>query len=164
MRRALVLVLLPLLAVVVPSRIAVAGDWSWPVIGPVIRGYDPPDTPFGSGHRGIDIGAAVQTTVVAASPGVVSFAGPVDGQLFVSVDHGAGVVSSYSFLSAVHVRKGDLVAADAPIALSGAGHAGVSPAHLHVGVRVNGEYADPLAFLGPPSVASIVRLAPLRAG
>jgi murein DD-endopeptidase MepM/ murein hydrolase activator NlpD len=40
-------------AAVGPAR--AAGDWSWPVVGPVIRAFDPPDTPFGSGHRGIDI-------------------------------------------------------------------------------------------------------------
>ncbi|HET7928822.1 MAG TPA: M23 family peptidase, partial [Actinomycetota bacterium] len=35
-----------------------AGTWAWPVQGPVIRGFDPPDTPFGAGHRGIDIAVA----------------------------------------------------------------------------------------------------------
>jgi murein DD-endopeptidase MepM/ murein hydrolase activator NlpD len=164
MRRWLVLVAVPFVAVLVPARVAAAGDWSWPVTGPVIRGYDPPDTPYGAGHRGIDIGAAVGTTVVSAASGVVSFAGPVGGQLFVSVDHGAGVVSSYSFLSSLVVHKGDVVAPEAPIGRSGAGHAGITPAHLHFGVRVNGEYADPLEFLRPPSVVSLVRLAPLPAG
>ena len=35
-----------------------AGTWTWPVQGPVIRGFDPPDQPFGEGHRGIDIAVA----------------------------------------------------------------------------------------------------------
>ena len=51
-------------AMLAPSAIGparAAGNWSWPVVGPVIRGFDPPDTPFGSGHRGIDIAVAVDT-------------------------------------------------------------------------------------------------------
>jgi murein DD-endopeptidase MepM/ murein hydrolase activator NlpD len=139
-----------------------SGPWTWPVVGPVIRGYDPPESPYGSGHRGIDIAAVVGTTVASAAPGVVSFAGPVGGALFVSVDHGAGVVSSYSFLSLVAVRKGDVVAQGAPIGRTGAGHPGVTPAHLHFGVRVDGAYADPIAYLGQVSVASLIRLAPLE--
>jgi len=138
-----------------------SGDWSWPVVGPVIRGYDPPESPYGSGHRGIDIAAPVGTPVVAAAGGVVSFAGPVSGRLFVTVDSESGVMASYSYLSSMRVRKGDAVAQGAVLGGSGTGHAGVTPAHLHFGVRVNGEYADPMSFLTAPSVVSLVRLAPL---
>jgi murein DD-endopeptidase MepM/ murein hydrolase activator NlpD len=139
-----------------------SGTWTWPVVGPVIRGYDLPESPYGSGHRGIDIAAVVGTTVVSAAPGIVSFAGPVGGALFVSVDHGAGVVSSYSFLSVVDVHKGDVVAEAAPVGRSGTGHPGITPAHLHFGVRVDGAYADPMSFLQPAGVVSLVRLAPLE--
>src|SRR5207249_2311416 len=31
--------------------------YAWPVQGPVIRGFEPPPTPYSSGHRGVDIGA-----------------------------------------------------------------------------------------------------------
>ena len=162
MRRTALVIVASLVALVALAPVAsAAGSWSWPVTGPVIRGYDPPDSPYGSGHRGIDIAAAVGTPVLAAESGVVSFAGPVGGRLFVSVDHGSGVVSSYSYLSLVQVRKGDLVARGATLGRSGSGHAGVTPAHLHFGVRVEGAYADPMAFLGPPSVVSLIRLAPL---
>jgi murein DD-endopeptidase MepM/ murein hydrolase activator NlpD len=46
-----------------------AGGWTWPVVGPVIQAFDPPDTPYGSGHRGIDIAAEVGTTIVAPAMG-----------------------------------------------------------------------------------------------
>jgi murein DD-endopeptidase MepM/ murein hydrolase activator NlpD len=161
-RRSVLVVVLSLAALVTAAPAASAsGSWSWPVTGPVIRGYDPPDSPYGSGHRGIDVAASVGTAVVAAESGVVSFAGPVGGRLFVSVDHGSGVVSSYSYLSLVDVHKGDLVARGGTLGRSGLGHVGVTPAHLHFGVRVDGAYADPMAFLGPPSVVSLIRLAPL---
>jgi murein DD-endopeptidase MepM/ murein hydrolase activator NlpD len=157
-------ILVPLILVcsfasALPAR--ASGTWTWPVVGPVIRGFDPPDSPYTAGHRGIDIAAPLGTPVRAAAPGTVSFAGPVGGQLFVSVASGNGVVASYSFLSAIGVRKGDQIAPGAVVGASGAGHVGVIPSHLHFGVRVDGEYVDPMSFLAAPSVVGFVRLAPL---
>ncbi len=148
------------LLLLAPTALA-AGVWRWPVVGPIIRGFDPPTSPYGSGHRGIDIATAIGSEVVAPAPGVVSFAGPVGGSLFVSVDHGGGLVSSYSWVSSLLVRKGDVVGEGAPLALSGQGHPGVSPPHLHFGVRRDGEYVDPLELLSAPSVVGIVRLVPV---
>lgn len=142
----------------------VAGTWSWPVLGPVIRAFDPPDSPYGSGHRGIDVAVPVGTPVLAPAPGVVAFAGFVGGHLFVSVDHGAGTVSTYSWLSARRVSKGDVVARGDPLGLTGTGHPGSLVPHLHFGVKVDGEYADPLSFLEPVSVSDLIRLAPLVPG
>lgn len=138
-----------------------AGAWVWPIEGPVIRAFDPPETPFGSGHRGIDIAAAVETVVVAAEAGTVSFAGPVGGELFVTIDHGGGLSSTYSWVSAILVRVGDQVARGSPIASSGAGHPRSAIPHLHFGVRLDGAYLDPLELLGQISVSAFVRLAPL---
>lgn len=140
-----------------------AGSWGWPVIGPVIRSFEPPETPFGSGHRGIDIAVAVGTVVVAPDAGTVTFAGRVGGELFVTLDHGGGLTSTYSWLSAALVRVGDAVGRGATIALTGRGHPGSSVPHLHFGVRLDGSYLDPLAFLGPASVSTFIRLAPLEA-
>src|SRR6476620_4873429 len=137
-----------------------AGGWTWPVVGPVIQAFDPPDTPYGSGHRGIDIAAEVGTTIVAPADGIVTFAGPVGGYLFVTIDHGGGLSSTYSWLSARSVRKGDRVLRDQPIALTGWGHPGALIPHLHLGVKLDGAYVDPLSYLGPVSLASFVRLAP----
>jgi murein DD-endopeptidase MepM/ murein hydrolase activator NlpD len=147
-------------AVPVPAR--ASGDWTWPVIGPVIRGFDPPDSPFGSGHRGIDIAAPVSTPVRAAAPGTVTFAGPVGGRLLVTVDHGAGLESTYSFLDSIAVRKGDAVTQGQTIARSGTGHAGDVVASLHFGVKLADTYVDPLEYLGPVEVWRFIRLAPLE--
>jgi murein DD-endopeptidase MepM/ murein hydrolase activator NlpD len=142
-----------------PAR--AAGDWTWPVVGPVIRGFDPPDSPYGSGHRGIDIASAVGTLVRAAAGGVVTFAGPVGGRLFVTVDHGTGLESTYSFLDAIAVRRGDVVSQGQPVARSGTGHAGDVVAGLHFGVKLTDVYVDPLDYLGPIEVWRFIRLAPL---
>jgi murein DD-endopeptidase MepM/ murein hydrolase activator NlpD len=146
---------------VLPGPAHAAGDWTWPVVGPVIRGFDPPDSPFGSGHRGIDIAAAVGTPVRAAAPGTVTFAGPVGGRLFVTIDHGAGLESTYSFLDALSVRKGDVVSRGQSIARSGSGHAGDVVPSLHFGVKLADVYVDPLDHLGPVDLWLFIRLAPL---
>jgi murein DD-endopeptidase MepM/ murein hydrolase activator NlpD len=149
------------LAALAPAPARAAGTWTWPVVGPVIRGFDPPDTPFGSGHRGIDIATAFDSPVVAAEAGVVTFAGPVGGRLFVTLDHGAGLESTYSFLGSLAVRRGAAVAVGQVIATSGTGHAGAAVPHLHFGVRLADVYVDPLDYLGPVEVWRFIRLAPL---
>lgn len=151
------------LAFVVPGPARAAGAWTWPVIGPVIRGFDPPDTPFGSGHRGIDIAAPVGTSVRAAAAGVVTFAGPVGGRLFLTIDHGAGLESRYSFLAGLAVRRGDAVSAGQVVARSGLGHAGDVVPNLHLGVLLDDAYVDPLDYLEPVDVSAFIRLAPLVA-
>lgn len=160
-----------LLALTVAVRIGVveplgaaaptSGTWAWPVVGPVIGTFDPPDTPFGAGHRGIDIATEVGTVVIAPEPGVVAFAGKIGGELFVTLDHGGGLTSTYSWVSSALVRKGDSVPRGAVIALSGRGHPDSTTAHLHFGVRRDGVYLDPLSFLVPPNVSEFIRLAPL---
>lgn len=146
----------------VPAPVCASGDWTWPVVGPVIRGFDPPASPFGSGHRGIDIAAPVGTPVHAATSGTVTFSGPVGGRLFVTVDHGAGLESTYSFLDSIAVRRGDVVSPGQAIARSGTGHAGDIVPSLHFGVKLTDAYVDPLEYLGPVEVWRFIRLAPLE--
>jgi len=141
-----------------------AADWTWPVVGSVIRDFDPPDTPFGSGHRGIDIAAPVGTPVRVAAGGLVTFAGPVGGRLFLTIDHGAGLESRYSFLSALAARRGDSVAAGQVVARSGTGHAGDLVPNLHFAVLLRDAYVDPLDYLGAIEVWRFIRLAPLDSG
>ena len=165
MRKILRLVVLAsFVAALVPtggSRAAASGTWTWPVAGPIIRGFDPPASPFGSGHRGIDIAVALGTPILAPAPGTVTFAGKVGGHLFVTLDHGAGLESTYSWVDALAVRKNDVVAAGMTIATSGAGHPGGAIASLHLGVKLHDAYVDPLVYLGPVSVSSFIRLAPV---
>jgi len=160
-RRSLAFLLVVIGVLALGPSASASGTWAWPVTGPVVRGFDPPDSPFTAGHRGIDVATRVGTPVLAAAPGVVSFAGPVGGRLFVSVDSGGGVIASYSFLATVRVRTGDVVARGQTVGTSGLGHAGVDPPHLHFGVRLDGVYQDPMAYLAAPDLVALVRLAPL---
>jgi murein DD-endopeptidase MepM/ murein hydrolase activator NlpD len=137
------------------------GTWAWPVQGPVIRGFDPPDTPFGAGHRGIDIAAAPGTPILATEAGTVSFAGRVGGELFVTIVHGGGLSSTYSWISSTTVRKGDVVSRGQPIGSTGTGSPGATVPHLHFGAKLDGEYVDPILLLAPLGVQDLIRLVPI---
>jgi murein DD-endopeptidase MepM/ murein hydrolase activator NlpD len=150
------------LVAAVPPAFA-AGEWIWPVSGPVLRAFDPPDSPFGSGHRGIDIAAPAGSVAVAPAEGMVSFAGPVGGRLFVTVDHGGGLESTLSWVAELEVRRGDVVEAGQPLARTGGGHAGDLVPNLHFGVRLDGVYVDPFDYLEALDLTGLIRLAPLAA-
>jgi len=137
------------------------GTWPWPVSGPVIRGFDSPDTPFGAGHRGIDIAVAPGTPILAPEAGTVSFAGRVGGELFVTIVHGGGLSSTYSWISVATVRKGEVVVRGQMIGATGTGHPGSGAPHLHLGVKLDGEYVDPLELLAPLGVQDLIRLVPV---
>jgi murein DD-endopeptidase MepM/ murein hydrolase activator NlpD len=143
------------------GRVPAAGTYAWPVEGPVIRGFDPPDNPYGAGHRGIDIGAEPGTPVRAAQEGVVAFAGPIGGSLFVSVDHADGIRTTYSWLSTVAVRRGETVVRRSVLGTTGGGHPGVEPPHLHFGARLGNSYVDPMTLLEPRTLVGLIHLAPL---
>jgi murein DD-endopeptidase MepM/ murein hydrolase activator NlpD len=160
MRRTILGVLAVVLGVAVAPPVAAAGTWLWPVTGPVLNAFDPPDSPYGSGHRGIDIAAPTETVAVAPSDGVVSFAGPIGGNLFLTLDHGGGLTSTFSWVSSLLVRRGDAVVAGQPVVLTGWAHPGSAVASLHFGVRLDGVYQDPLDYLDPIDVTSLIRLAP----
>ena len=153
---------LSFLSVAPASPAFASGTWTWPVGGPVVRAFDPPGSPYGSGHRGIDIAAPVGTVVRAPAAGVVTFAGSVGGRLFATIDHGGGLLSTCSVLSGLLVRKGDVVVQGQPVALSGSGHVSDISPDVHLGVRLAGLYVDPLDYLAALSIVDLIRLAPIE--
>jgi murein DD-endopeptidase MepM/ murein hydrolase activator NlpD len=139
-------------------------SYSWPVVGPVIRGFEQPTGPYGAGHRGIDIGAHAGAPVRAAADGIVAFAGRVAGDLHVSIDHPDGVRTTYAFLGSVSVSAGSPVARGASIGSVGPGHQASTQPHLHFGARFAGQYIDPMLLLERPSMVGMIRLAPVEEG
>ncbi len=137
------------------------GAYAWPVRGAVIRPFEAPSSPYSAGHRGIDIAALFGTPVVAAQDGVVAFAGWVAGALFISIDHPDGIRTTYSWLSAVGVKKGDRVVRGQVIGSTGHGHPEISTPHLHFGARIGQTYIDPMTLLEPGDVVGLIHLAPL---
>ncbi|MGQ0678267.1 MAG: alpha/beta hydrolase [Actinomycetota bacterium] len=112
-------------------------------------------------HRGIDYAVAVGTQVRSSGDGTVSFAGEVaeDGK-FVTIDHGEGIVTTYSFLSELKVEKGRVLKQGEVIALSGAGHPedGDGP-ELHFGAKKHGSYINPeLLFKDFSDISKLIQL------
>jgi murein DD-endopeptidase MepM/ murein hydrolase activator NlpD len=114
---------------------------AWPVPGPVVREFQPPVHPYGPGHRGVDIAAERGEVVVAALPGVVHFSGVVARAGWVSIDHGAGLRTTYGVLDPRYVRDGQVVRAGDALGRLTAGH-------LDWGALLHGDYIDPLTLFG----------------
>lgn len=113
-----------------------------PVQGQLGRGFAPGPTPYAPGHRGVDLLAVAGAAIHAAADGTVVFAGQVGGHRWVSIDHGAGIVTSYGHLRPGHVGVGVAVAAGEVI-----GQLAGDRDHLHWGARLGGRYVDPLLLL-----------------
>jgi murein DD-endopeptidase MepM/ murein hydrolase activator NlpD len=139
------------------------GQYRWPVRGPVVRPFVPPATPFSAGHRGIDIAAPFGTPIRAPAGGTVSFAGPVAGSLFISIDHPDGVRTSYSWVSAISVKKGQPVTAGEVVGRTGNGDPGSSQPVLHFSARFGGQYFDPMLLLGGADLTGLIHLVDIAA-
>ncbi|MFF1486284.1 murein hydrolase activator EnvC family protein [Streptomyces sp. NPDC058319] len=129
---------------------------AWPVGSrpPVLRGWEPPATPYGPGHRGVDLGAPPGTAVHAVAAGRVSFAGTVAGRGVVSVElagtDSPALRTTYEPVRA-SVPEGAEVAAGEVIgtveAAGTASHCGSGC--LHWGLLRGETYLDPLLLLPP---------------
>ena len=76
----------------------------WPASPAVLRGFDPPRTRYGPGHRGVDLAARAGEPVLASVAGTVAFAGSVAGRGVVSIDHGS-LRTTYEPVEAQVVRR-----------------------------------------------------------
>ena len=121
-----------------------------PTSVPVLDPFRLPDGKYGAGNRGIEYDTGNLDRIVAAARGTVVFAGPVARSLFVTVDHGDGLESSYGFVGHILVREGQEVVDGDLVALS--------DGPFHFSVRLHGEYVDPEPLFGSRRV--VVRLVP----
>lgn len=121
-------------------------DWTWPVdeARSVTEPFRPPAHAYGPGHRGVDI--AGSGDLRAPADGVVAFAGTVADRALLTIDHGNGLVTTYepavtALSPGTPVRRGEIVART-----SSGGH--TRPGSLHVGVRWNDVYINPMLLFG----------------
>jgi murein DD-endopeptidase MepM/ murein hydrolase activator NlpD len=98
-------------------------------------------------HRGTDFHAPSGTPVVAANDGEVIVAQGMfyEGNLVV-INHGLQFYTQYMHLSKIEVKVGERVKKGQRIGLSGATGRVTGP-HLHLGVRWQDQYVDPVLLL-----------------
>lgn len=122
------------------------GQLSWPTVGGYVSselGYR-----WGKMHKGIDIARPSDLSIKAADHGVVVSAGFNAGGYGnrVEIDHGNGMVTTYSHMSSINVQAGQKVAAGTKIGVMGA-TGDSTGVHLHFELFINGQLKDPLDYL-----------------
>jgi murein DD-endopeptidase MepM/ murein hydrolase activator NlpD len=143
------------------------GSGSWPIGPPVsvVHGFDPPDSAFGRGHRGVDLAGQAGSVVRAALGGQVVFAGTLAGRGVVTISHG-DTRTTYEPVTAT-ARVGDIVETGAPIGVLQAVPGHCAPSHcMHWGWLRGDAYLDPLELIGarPVRLLPWAGSAPLLAG
>ncbi len=146
----LVVLLAVVLAVMSGGRAEAGSRWSWPVVGEVIREFVRPADGWSAGHRGIDIQAVPGAEVRAPVASRVVFVGPVAGRgVIVLRTLEDGDVTLEPIEPAVLL--GDIVNPGDIVGFVRGGHLGGNS--LHLGLRVEGMYVDPIPLLPlPPRV------------
>lgn len=128
------------------SDLAALG-WVWPADSfRLARAFVAPAHDYGPGHRGIDLALMGSVAVLSPADGVVAFAGRVAGRGVLTIDHGGDLVTTLepvetTLVPGTSVRRGDDVAI-----LGRGGHAEAGA--LHFGVRLDGDYINPMLLLG----------------
>jgi len=98
-------------------------------------------------HRGLDIGAAAGTNVLAAEAGTVMTAGWNNSYgYYITINHGGGYVTLYAHNSKLLVSKGAKVTKGQVIAKVGSTGNSTGP-HIHFEVMVNGTCQNPRNYL-----------------
>ncbi|WP_354180267.1 M23 family metallopeptidase [Arthrobacter sp. UYP6] len=124
--------------------------WSWPLSPEpkVMRPFKAPPKRWLAGHRGVDLSAPPGAPVLSPAAGTVVFAGWVVNRPVMTVDLGGGLLASFEPVDASR-GTGDTVAEGEAIGtVSGSPSSAHCPAScLHWGVRLNGEYVNPLNFV-----------------
>jgi septal ring factor EnvC (AmiA/AmiB activator) len=122
------------------------GALPWPAAGKVTARFAAGTAGGPGGRSGIELAVPEGEAVRAVHEGTVAFAGPFTGYgNLVIVQHGEETYSLYGYLSALDVSRGDHVAAQAPVGVSGLNPGG-NPA-LYFELRVDGGPVDPLQWL-----------------
>lgn len=124
--------------------------WPCPASHRITSGFGEREAPIAGAstyHRGIDVGAASGSAIVAAVAGRVTTAAySSSAGNYVVISHGQGVSTVYMHASALYVSEGERVSQGQKIAAVGSTGYSTGP-HLHFGVIVNGSYVNPLKYV-----------------
>lgn len=110
------------------------------------RPFAAPAHRYGAGHRGIDLRPTGDSSVRAPATGTVAFAGGVAGRGILTIDHGQGLVTTLEPIDTLLTAGAPVAQGDDVGTVALGGHA--VPGVLHFGVRLHGEYINPMLLLG----------------
>lgn len=131
----------------VMESISTAGAWVWPATPfRLERPYAAPAHRYGSGHRGIDVRPLDTLQVRAPAAGTIAFSGTVADRGVLTIDHGGGLVTTLEPVDSVLGPGAEVDVGEAVGTLALGGHS--ASGALHFGVRLDGEYINPLLLLG----------------
>lgn len=124
--------------------------WPCPASHRVTSGFGPRNTGIKGAsrvHKGIDIGVASGSSVVAAEAGTVIASSYNSARgYYVMVNHGGGLTTLYQHCTKITAAVGQQVARGEEIAKSGSTGISSGP-HLHFEVRLNGVPQNPLNYV-----------------
>ncbi|MFF0342008.1 murein hydrolase activator EnvC family protein [Kribbella sp. NPDC004875] len=121
-------------------------DWPLQPRPQVVHGFELPAKPWLPGHRGIDLGGRPGQPVLAATPGTITYAGPLAGRGVVTITNGARRTTYEPVIAAVSV--GATVTTGTVIGrLSAAGSHCLPRACLHWGLIQGKTYLNPLTLV-----------------
>ncbi|WP_127474670.1 murein hydrolase activator EnvC family protein [Microbacterium sulfonylureivorans] len=125
----------------------VGRGWAWPLTAFRLEApFVAPAHRYGPGHRGVDLRPSEGAAVRSPAAGSVAFAGPVAGRGILTIDHGGGLVTTLEPVETALVAGAEVSSGDVVGTTSAGGHA--APGALHFGVRLHGEYINPMLLLG----------------
>ena len=128
------------------------GGYAWPCssIRWITSKFGGRNSPGGIGstnHKGVDIGTPMNTPILAAKSGTVTWASWNGGYGHcVIIYHGQGNSTLYGHLNSYSCKVGDTVSQGDLIAYSGTSGNSTGP-HLHFGIKENDTWVDPLNYL-----------------
>ncbi len=101
---------------------------------------------FSRMHQGVDFGAPMGAPIVAASDGVVTFAGRHGGHgNYVRLNHSGGIATGYAHMSRIIARNGQRVRQGELIGYVGSTGLSTGP-HLHYEMYRNGQAINPTSM------------------
>lgn len=162
MQRILLVVLAVLTIEMTMARPVAAAPtrWDWPLAPkPIVsRGFDPPSSRYGVGHRGVDLVGSTGQSVLAAGSGVIGYVGVIAGRGVVTVLHAGGLRTTYEPVTA-SLPAGAAVGVGQVIGVLAAGHLGCpTAACLHWGLKRGEIYLNPLSLLKARKVRLLPKL------
>jgi murein DD-endopeptidase MepM/ murein hydrolase activator NlpD len=125
---------------------AATSDWPLHPRPEVLRGFELPAKPWLPGHRGVDLAGSPGQPVLAATPGTITYAGPLAGRGVITISTGPRRTTYEPVVPSVtvgtSVRTGTVIGR-----LSAAGSHCLPRTCLHWGFLQGKQYLNPLTLV-----------------